>query len=765
MLLFQGKGTTWVFRSCCLVLMGTLLMSCTRTVKTCSQPDVVGVETEPDVTVTEKFDGRMFIANTGQMQDATVHFYTWYQGRLVTFGTGAVVFDGPRGPVIREGGVARPGANTLGGQPRMEFGNHPVLPSPRGLLRSYSNFYLHARADAWQRGVPHFERIVYSEVYPKVDLVFFFDARGRLTFEYHVGPGGNPSQIAIRYSGVEQLRLTDGGQIVGNGGGGGFHQSAPVTYQTHEAIREVVSSHHVLPSPNVVAFQFPEGFDSSRTLVIDPTVEFSTYWGSGGATNRTVSIDSAGNIYMAGGTPKQNWPSTLGRRHCGGFDVTVAKFDPQGHLLWSTLLGGPYEDYAYVSAVSEQGELYLSGRAGEGYPTTPGAFDRTFNGGIGGGPHLPTDAFVTKLSTDGYIIYSTYIGGNGDENGRAIHLLPSGKLIVGGGNTISDDLPTDKGTLEGPVLKPKKGGLKDGWVAVVAADGGSLDFCTYFGPDDDNNKRGDETIRALGVDDQGNIWIGGTTQGSGMVPTPNAFQQVRGQGSHRSEGYIAKISRDGKHLKYFSWLGGNGADEIETEGVSDASGNFFVAGSTGSTDFPVTPGAFQRVLRGGKGKQYVDGWVAKINNDGSLGFATLFGGSDEGSEGFFGPVVDQQGHVYVTGRFRSTDLPVTEHAFQSKFGGKLDAFLAIFSEDGRQLLYGSYIGGSRGDQARHLGISPKGDAVFIVGETTSTNFPLVHPTQATPSGAFLLKVSISDLQGERPAESKNPQDVVQKTLQ
>jgi hypothetical protein len=410
------------------------------------------------------------------------------------------------------------------------------------------------------------------------------------------------------------------------------------------------------------------------------------------------------------------------------------------------LIGGPSEDYAYVSAVNERGELYVAGRAGDEFPTTPGAFDRTFNGGRGGGPHEPTDAFVVKLSSEGELIYSTYIGGSGDDNGRAIHLLPSGKLIVAGGNTTSADLPTDEGTLPGPVLNPRRGGVRDSWVAVVAEDGGSLDFLTYFGSRDDSSMRGDETIRAVGVDSDGNIWIGGATQGSDLAPTPDAFQKRRGSPHGTSEAYIAKLSMDGRRLVYFSWLGGDGEDEIETEGVSDAGGNFFVAGSTGSSDFPTTSGAFQSRRKGSKGDgsfSVADGWVARIDHDGSLRVATLYGGS-AGPEGFFGPVVDLAGNIYATGRFRSSDLSITTNAFQLSKAGSSghDAVLVVFTPDGKRLLYGSYFGGSGIDMGRHIGIHPDGRSVYVIGETNSTDLPLVRAPQPTPSGAFLAKFAV-----------------------
>lgn len=479
----------------------------------------------------------------------------------------------------------------------------------------------------------------------------------------------------------------------------------------------------------------------------DVSLGFSTYWGSAGAVNRTVAVDDAGSVYMAGGATQAEWPTTRGPAHAGGSaDVAIAKFTPAGQLVWSRLLGGPSEDYAYVSAVGPNGELYIAGRAGADFPTTPNAFDTTFSGGRGDGGHSPSDAFVAKLSADGDLIYSTYIGGSGDDNARAIHLLPSGAVIVAGGNTTSPDLPTGAGTAAGPVLKPALGGRRDSWVAIVSAGGESLEFCTYFGPNDDRG-RGDETIRALGVDAAGNIWIGGTTSGTDITPTEDAFQKTRGSGA---EAFIAKLSRDGRRLVYFSWLGGAGPDEIETEGVSDSSGNFFVAGSTGSVDFPTTTGAFQTVLSGGGGDQFADAWVARIDNDGALGAATLFGGSTEGPEAFFGPVVDSRGNIYVAGRFRSDHLPVTADALQPRKAGPAgvqDVFFAVFSPDATRLLYGSYFGGFGLDRGRHIGIHRSGGEVYVIGETESDDLPLRDAVQTSPGGAFIAMFRMGEASG------------------
>lgn len=153
---------------------------------------------------------------------------------------------------------------------------------------------------------------------------------------------------------------------------------------------------------------------------------FSTTRGAG--EHRTVAVDPQGSIYVCGAASSANWPATP-----GAFDTThnspgtwpdigVTKFSPEGKVVWATLIGGPNEEFAYVSAVNAKGELTIGGRAGEGFPTTPGAFDRKCNGGrLMSGIHSATDGFVLKLSKDGdRLLYSTYIGGAGNASMNAV---------------------------------------------------------------------------------------------------------------------------------------------------------------------------------------------------------------------------------------------------------------------------------------------------------------------------------------------------------
>lgn len=685
-----------------------------------------------------------FIENRGQFARPDAVLYAQSPDVEIAFVPGAVLFhhirwerDGER-PVQAGGELVE-----------MRIGRPDARPEPTGPLASRSHFLFGPDESGWVTGVRHFEGVHYRDVRPGVDLDWSFDDHGRLVYEFTVRPGADPRAVELAFEGALRLEPQGPSAIDVVSGDARIHDGGLVCFQVAGDVRNVVESSFRRTGERSYGIELPRGYDATLPLVIDPTLEFSSYWGAAAnSQNRTVAIDDAGGIYLSGGTYSAAWPTTAGaydRTFAGNGwpDVAVAKFDSSGDLVWSTLAGGSEEDYCYVSAVNGAGELYLGGRAGTGYPTTVGAYDRTFNGGVReGSAHSAVDAFVTRLKSDGSgLLYSTYIGGSQNDGARGIHLLPDGRVIVSCGNSLSTNVPVTPGA-----YKSTHGGLKDVFLAEVAADGRSLGFLTYFGPNDDNSVSQDEDIRSIAVDLQGNIWMGGVTSGKGLTPTSNAFQKQRGVGSGTTESFIAKLSPDGSQLRYLSWFGGSGSEAIETEGVNDAAGNFYVAGSTTSSDFPFTPGAF----RGGAsstGGSNRDAFVARIDADGSLGMCAAYGGTTSGNENGFGPAVDAQGNVYLTGRVLSTNCSVTADALQRNkaSGSNLDAFLAVFSADGTQLLYGSYLGGNGDEDGRYLAIDPAGQFVVLAGETASTNFPLASAYQTSVGGVYYAKFDVSDL--------------------
>jgi hypothetical protein len=463
----------------------------------------------------------------------------------------------------------------------------------------------------------------------------------------------------------------------------------------------------------------------------DVTTElaFSTYLGRGSSTLRTAGFDGAGNVIVSGGIEGGEWPGLDRRLGTGGdWDVAVAKFSPQGVLLWGRVFGGPDEDYAYVSSVHENGDVVIGGRAGVGFPVSEGAADASFGGGVVGRVHGATDGFLMRLSPDGELRWATYIGGSGNEITRSIHWLSDGAIAVGGGNSRSRDLATDVGTLPGPVLKPSAGGELEAWVAVVAGDGASFDFVTYFGPDDEGGQR-DETLRALAEDANGDLWLAGTSRGRSMPSTANALQRERRDPVGESSGWVARLSRDGRELLYFSWLGGAGHDLIETEGTSDAQGRFFVAGSTSSPDFPPSGTVYAPPPN-----NKMDAWVARIEPDGSLGFSARYGGT--ANDRFMGPGLAPNGSVVGATGTGSEETPTSIDAARRILGGRQDGGFAVFGPDGR-LRYASLFGGSAFDTTRFAAFSKDGARCVLVGDTESSDVPLRAAAQSEPGGVYV----------------------------
>ncbi|MHC4404423.1 MAG: DUF7948 domain-containing protein [Planctomycetota bacterium] len=697
--------------------------------------------------------GPWFEENLGQLDREDVRYFDGRGPLDVGFAEGRVYFCARRRPDPAKS-AWHDAEHVLFA---LDLGQRRCVPEGIDPLPGRSHYLIGPRSDQWARGIRHYGRIRYRDVRPGTDLIYFFDKGQQLSYEFTVNPGADPSDVELSYQGIRRIVPRGPSAMVVATAAGGLRDGNLLCYQDVEGERREVLSRFQVRSRTSYGVELLEPYDTSRPLVIDPKIAFATYGGSIAGGNRTVVLDTAGSIYTAGAAAPSEWPRQIGRVsvRSGWPNVAITKLDSKGKLLWATHIGGPNEDYAYVSAVNPQGELYVAGRAGNGFPITPAAFDRAFHGGTGAkNIHSATDCFVLKLSADGTnLVYSTYIGGDDDENGRAIHLFPSGELLVGGGPTRSTNLPTTPGA-----LTRSRPGLSSAWLAKLSAAGSRLEFCTYFGP----GNAGFTHLRGLGADAGGNVWLAGTTNGTNLEPTANAFQKAHRGGL--SECYVAKLSPDATKLLYFSWLGGKYRDDIETEGLSDSQGNFYLAGSTSSPDFPTSPGAFQTSLRGGGKGSWAesDAFVVKVNHDGSLGFSTLFGGSRIGPGGrfanpaevFFGPAVDRKGNVYCFGSVVSHDCPVTADAFQRSKAdpehNSRDGFLAVFSPHGRDLLYGTYLGGTGQDMGRFVAIDPGGRLVAVTGETDSSDLPVVnaHQSRFTPKvSSFVAAFDVTDIDG------------------
>ncbi len=569
---------------------------------------------------------------------------------------------------------------------------------------------------------PTYARVTYVDLYPGVDLVYYGRPR-RLEYDFVVAPGADPAQIALAVEGAERLTVDADGDLVVHTAAGELRQPRPVVYQDIDGARRPVPGDYVLDGGARVRFRLGV-YDASHPLVIDPVLAYSTYLGGSNEESDYlwgavfgIAVDATGNTYVTGTTTSVDFPTTPGayRTLSGDQDAFVTKLSPTGAVLYSTYLGGPCSDIGNAIAVDAAGNAYVTGRAHE----------LCYFGEASSG------VLVAKLGPTGAVLYSLVFGGTlvDTSAGKAIAVDTAGHAYVTG-VTSSVDFPTTPGAFRTDPCPDIyiAAGFTDGFVAKVSPDGGSLVYSTFLcgnGPD---------WPSGIALDAAGNVYVAGTT-GADDFPTVNPLQAVSHTYPSGSTGFVSKLSADGSHLIYSTYLGGSIFDTIRGLAV-DGQGNVYVTGVTTSQDFPTTPG----VLQENRGNLFcldefcTDAFVTKINATGSaIVYSTyLYGeGNDSGS----GIAVDTAGNAYVVGTTSSLFFPIAD-AFQptSKVRGPSDAFVAKLNPDGTRLVYSSYLGGSGGaspstgdDEGSAIAVDAAGNA-YVAGFTKSYDFPTTPGT-------------------------------------
>jgi hypothetical protein len=457
---------------------------------------------------------------------------------------------------------------------------------------------------------------------------------------------------------------------------------------------------------------------------------------------RKIAIDAQGKLVLhtAGGKIRQSKPLVYqmlngvkqevdghyvikGDREVG---FAVGSYDESAPLVidpvisYSSYIGGGNNDIAHDIAVDSAGNAYLTGETFS--PSFPGTTTPAY---------VFHEAFVTKLNPAGSaILYSTYLGGSGNEIGNRIAVDSTGNAYVVG-TTDSTNFPVTPGSFQAVA----QGGI-DTFVTKFNSTG-SIVYSTYLGGN------GTDTGRGIVVDSTGSAYIAGQTSSTAFPTTAGAVQTTRaGDG----DAFVTKLNAAGSALSYSTLLGGTDTDGANAVAV-DSGGNAYVTGFTRPTGFPITAGAFQATLAGDSD----DAFVTKLNPSGSaLVYSTFLGGinDDIGND----VAVDSAGSAYVTGDTRSPNLgdfpfPVTPGAFQTTYVDR-DAFVTKLNLTGTALAYSTYLTGNGDESARAIAVDASGNA-YVTGRTASTNFPRVHQlTQSNPSfgngfDAFVVKLYAS----------------------
>jgi hypothetical protein len=582
------------------------------------------------------------------------------------------------------------------------------------------NYFLNKEPSKWGTDVATFAKVRYGHVYPNVDLIYYGTQR-QLEYDFIVTPGGNPDHIALTFKGQKTLNIDAEGSLVLHARRGDVHFTKPEAYQEVDGVRQPIRCSYSLKGKHTIGFKV-ESFDHTKPLIIDPVLSYSTYLGGTQfERGNSIAVDSAGNIYVTGTTDSANFPTMNPKQSApsGNGDVFIFKLAPNGtNQIYSTYIGGSSEDGGFGVAVDSTANVYVTGfTRSTDFPTvnpaqpTPGGAD---------------DAFILKLNAAGDgLVYSTYLGGSGDDVGAKVALDSAGNANIVG-STDSSDLPTKN------ALQASTGGFEDVMLAKYSP-AGAVVYATYLGGN------GYDKGYGVAVDGAGNAYVTGATDSTNF-PTKNAA--VVGYGGS-SDAFVTKLNASGTDIVYSTYAGGEGNDA--SYGIAiDGTGSAYITGMTDSSNL--------HVIGGG------DCFVAKLNPSGNLfTYFTIFGGTEY--DGGYGIAVDAAGRAYVTGFTVSSNFP-TMQAAQSSFSSSEDAVVARLSSTGQELDFSTYLGGGGDDEGLAIALDSTGNA-YVTGFTRSNNFLIVNPIQSNSNDngdAFvsILANSISPTPTPSPTPTTTP---------
>ncbi|MGA1368764.1 MAG: SBBP repeat-containing protein, partial [Blastocatellia bacterium] len=429
---------------------------------------------------------------------------------------------------------------------------------------------------------------------------------------------------------------------------------------------------------------------------LDPTgtsLAYSTYLGSQGSRGVSLAVDLLGAAYVAGNTRDERFPTTP-----GAFQVRpqgpaewpfVLKLDYRGvDLQYSTFLTGLEGAQVAGIAADRFGSAFVTGLARAGFPTTPGAVQAEYRGGLG-------DAFVAQLDAQGSrLIYATYLGGADLDQGRAITVDPAGNAYVTGTTTRSvvfsmqqvgaaDSVLTSNfaSTAGFPVtpgaVQAVLRGRSDLFVTGIRPGGGDFLYSTLLGGSGQETIPADESFsgRTIAVDALGQVHLTGTTTSLDFPTTPAAYRREL---SGESDVMLVKFQADGSRLLYSTLLGGNQRESGRALAL-DSEGNAYVTGWTSSPDFPVT--GDQLVPAPLPTTPQPAAFLTQVDVTGSRVLSsTLLGGS--GADQAFGLAVDRFGHAYLAGATTSANFPIVRPGFQQSLQGSQDGFVVKLQPGG-----------------------------------------------------------------------------------
>ena len=556
------------------------------------------------------------------------------RARFVARGAGYSLFLGDRGATLslvsqskaRRAEIGKPSRtirvqsiemNLAGANPDVRLAAADPLPGK-------SNYFLGNDPAKWRTSVPQFGRVRYEGVYPGIDLVFYGN-QGKLEYDFQVAPGADPSRTELEFHGANGLKVQDGALII-QGRDKDVRLEAPSVYQEIEGRRQPVQGKFVVRGANRAGFAVGT-YDRSRELVIDPILNFSTYFGGSGDEHATsVAIDGAFNIYLAGSTTSPNLPVTTGVYQttlAGTQNVYVAKIVPPlgsiaAALTYVTYLGGNGTDSPIGVEVDGGGNAYVAGTTtSTNFPTSLTRYQAGPEAGSVGASHV----FVTRLNTTATgLTYSSYLSGNNTDIASGMALDPSQNVYVTG-TTASTDTAVAGQVLFPASTLPEMEAFQAISVAPIqffvtkintnASLFASVAYSTYFGGQNGATNPPVAVGGGIAVDTNQNVYFTGKTNftytgtGVGDFPILNAYQPCLNQApptvstnpptcaastATASDAFVAKLklaanTAPGQQLQWSTYLGGSQTDAGTGVALDPGAASVYVIGTTNSQDF------------------------------------------------------------------------------------------------------------------------------------------------------------------------------------
>ncbi|MHB8857268.1 MAG: DUF7948 domain-containing protein [Bellilinea sp.] len=538
------------------------------------------------------------------------------------------------------------------------------------------NYLMGNNPKKWMTHLPTYAGVDYHELYAGIDLRYE-GREGHLKSVYRVAPGADPAAIRWQYKGATGISIDDAGSLV-------------------------------------IALPASGNPTGSTTLLEKAPVSWQDIDGTRVPVTTRYAVDADGLVHFVfpeGYNPNQ--PLVI---------------DPE--LSYSTFLGSSGSEIGMAIVSGADGSAYVTGSTSSSDFPTVGPL-QVYSAG--------EDVFLAKLNPAGdTLLFSTFLGGMGDDKGRGIALDTQERIALVG-ETESSNFPTVAAydsTYAGGTCP--SGPCDDVFVAALTSDGSALRYSTYLGSNQD--EEGEE----IAVDANGVLHLTGWTTSSGF-PTGNGFDTTFGGGTCNgepcSDGFLVSIdpSLNGtSSLRYGTFLGGNNMDKA-VDLALDSAGEVHLTGYTRSSDYPVlTP--WQTSRAGNR-----DAFLTKINTSlsgsASLRYSTFLGGAD--NDRGAGVAVDAEGRVYLTGLTRSDNFPLASPLQAARSGTTCDgapcsdAFVSHLDLSSNTLRYSTYLGGSHEDEGLDIVVDGTGSA-SLIGYTRSSDFPVqaaLQPTKGADSCA------------------------------